>query len=80
MWQRISSGETWNGVIQNVAKDGKYYFVKTIISPLFQDGKIINYLSIRFDLTDYMRAKVERDKALEILGETSAIAKVGGQQ
>lgn len=48
MWQTIRSGKPWRGEIKNKAKDGSYYWVDTVITPIFdRKGKIFQYLSIR---------------------------------
>jgi PAS domain S-box-containing protein len=53
MWDCISIGKTWNGEVKNKAKDGSFYWVYSIIHPVYDvDGKIIQYISIRFPITD----------------------------
>ena len=53
MWSAISSGETWNGEIKNKAKDGSFYWLKTTISPMYNEqDKIIAYVSLRTDITE----------------------------
>ncbi len=79
MWQTISSGNVWSGMIENKAKGGHHYFVNSIIVPIKNfAGKIENYIAFRFDVTDYIEAKDELQKTLKILNETSSVAKVGG--
>lgn len=83
IWQTISSGMVWSGEIQNRAKDGKPYFVQTVISPIIDAfGKIDRYLEIRFDVTqqremqaelDIERAKVLQSSKLAEIGEMSAM-------
>ena len=52
MWSRISKGNVWRGELKNKAKDGTLYWVKTIIVPIIdKDGKPIEYISIRTDIT-----------------------------
>ena len=52
MWQTISSGQIWQGEIQNRSKDGGRYWVQTVIVPFRdQNGKIQEYVSIRYDIT-----------------------------
>ena len=52
MWKTISSGATWNGEICNKKKDGSLYWVETTIVPKIDvDGKTIQYLSIRTEIT-----------------------------
>ncbi len=48
MWQRIASGQAWNGLIKNLRKDGLYYWVETEILPIKNDnGKVTGYIAVR---------------------------------
>ncbi len=47
LWSSIKKGDTWEGYVKNMRKDGDYYWVKASISPLIKDGKIVEYKSIR---------------------------------
>jgi PAS domain S-box-containing protein len=79
MWETISSGKSWSGIIQNRHKMGHYYFVYSILSPFYDNqGQIEGYLSIRVDMTDYVNLKFAYERTYNILNETSSIAKVGG--
>ncbi|PBO84932.1 MAG: hypothetical protein COA77_06770 [Thaumarchaeota archaeon] len=52
IWKIISSGKIWRGNIKNKAKDGTFYWVKTIIMPIFDShNKIKQYVAIRIDIT-----------------------------
>lgn len=52
LWDTISSGISWTGIIKNKAKDGSHYWVKTTIKPCFNDEcKIDKYVSIRTVIT-----------------------------
>gem|GEM_PF-6842955 len=57
LWQTICNGKIWTGEIRNRAKDGSYYWVSTIITPIFNsDQKITGYLAIRRDITTHKNA------------------------
>lgn len=51
MWQTIRSGQVWQGEIKNQKKDGTFYWVYSIIAPILDNNQIVNYISIRFDIT-----------------------------
>ena len=48
MWETIKSGQSWNGIVKNLRKDGLYYWVETQITPVFDDeGTITGYIAAR---------------------------------
>lgn len=59
-WRTISQGKVWKGEIKNRAKDGREYWVSSVINPIFdEDGKISHYMSIRQDITDRKKAEFD---------------------
>lgn len=53
LWSTISSGGEWRGEIKNKKKNGEFYWEDVSISPIFNDeGKIINYVGVKEDITD----------------------------
>lgn len=52
LWKTILSGKHWRGQIRNKAKDGSYYWVDSVITPVFDENKQISqFLSIRNIIT-----------------------------
>ncbi|MGZ5208449.1 MAG: PAS domain-containing protein [Sulfuricurvum sp.] len=48
VWKTIQSGTIWHGLVKNLRKDGKYYWVDTEISPMLDgNGKIKGYMAAR---------------------------------
>lgn len=48
MWETIQSGQIWHGVVKNLRKDRRYYWVETEIAPVKDDaGNITGYIAAR---------------------------------
>ncbi|ATG92263.1 methyl-accepting chemotaxis protein [Methylomonas koyamae] len=48
MWRTISAGNTWSGLVKNRSKQGDFYWVEANVSPVYTQGKIVGYRSLRF--------------------------------
>lgn len=48
LWKTILSGTIWHGLVKNLRKDGKYYWVDTEVSPIYDNnGKLKGYMAAR---------------------------------
>jgi PAS domain S-box-containing protein len=47
LWSKIIMGQEWEGVVKNLRKDGKYYWVHTFITPIKDNGRITGYSAAR---------------------------------
>lgn len=47
LWNTLKEGLPWRGVVKNRCKNGDYYWVNVLISPIKAEGQITGYLSIR---------------------------------
>lgn len=67
LWHTIKiKKEPWSGIIKNLAKDGKSYFVKSTIKPLLdQNNEVIEYMALRNDVTEIMSEKKQLIASLE---------------
>ncbi len=61
MWNTISKGLPWAGVVKNRCKNGDFYVVYAEVSPIKENDKIIGYMSVR-----YRPQKEQREQALQL--------------
>ncbi len=48
VWKTIQSGTIWHGLVKNLRKDGKFYWVDTEVSPMLDiNGKVKGYMAAR---------------------------------
>jgi aerotaxis receptor len=45
MWSTIQSGKPWEGMIKNLRKDGRYFWVYTYIRPIIKEEGIAGYIA-----------------------------------
>lgn len=52
MWETIQAKKVWQGEVKNRKKDGGYYWVESIVFPIFDhNNTVTGYKSIRVDIT-----------------------------
>jgi PAS domain S-box-containing protein len=59
LWKTIESNKPWRGLIKNLRKDGRYYWVESDITPLFENGQTIGYVAFRYKGTPEQIAQAE---------------------
>ncbi|MDQ7017412.1 MAG: methyl-accepting chemotaxis protein [Gammaproteobacteria bacterium] len=47
LWQTLKQGDPWVGFIKNRCKNGDFYWVKATVSPVFKQGQVVEYMSVR---------------------------------
>lgn len=47
LWGDLKAEKPWTAAIKNRAKNGDYYWVIANVSPIYQNGKIVEYMSVR---------------------------------
>lgn len=56
LWETIANKkEIWKGMLRNRTKSGKSYYVNTLVMPVLDlNGNILEYISLRHDITNVM--------------------------
>lgn len=58
LWDTIEKNQSWRGIVKNLRKDGRYYWVETFIEPMFdENGKKIGYVSVRKPISEHDKEK-----------------------
>lgn len=74
LWKTISSGKIWKADIKNRAKDGSYYWVKTVIIPfLGKDGKPQQYMAVRTEITKQKETEEKLSSALKEIKKANVL-------
>lgn len=61
MWFAIKQGRSWRGVVKNRCKDGRYYWVKAQVAPIYQGQKIVGFASTR---TNASRQEIKKASSM----------------
>ena len=61
LWDTVEKGETWQGFVKNLRKDGGFYWVKATVIPNIRDNQLVGYTSVQRKPS---RKKVEECAAL----------------
>jgi len=78
MWKNLQNGELWKGTIKSIHKNGKNFFVRTTVIPIFNDHlETVEYIAIGQDITEIVekdeKLKLERKKLDDILNHIDNI-------
>ena len=60
MWQTIKSGQIWKGEFLNKKKNGDLYWEQATLAPVLDhEGRIINFIAVKADITERKHAQNE---------------------
>lgn len=62
-YRTLHKGKVWQGNIRNVDKAGNYYWVFTTVYPVFKNGRLSAYFSLRSNVTDIVE-RAEQSRAM----------------
>ncbi len=78
MWQTITSGQTWRGQIVNMRKDNTLFTEQTTITPTFDaTGNIVEFVSVKRDITDQLRENEQRESLQQQLFQSQKMESIG---
>jgi PAS domain S-box-containing protein len=68
LWQTILSGKVWHGKLTNRRKDGTLYTEEMTVAPVRDpSGAVINFVAIKRDVTERIRAEEELYQSRQML-------------
>ena len=47
LWKTIKAGKPWRGLVMNRRKNGDHYWVEANVNPLWENGQMVGYVSLR---------------------------------
>ncbi|MFT5661838.1 MAG: diguanylate cyclase (GGDEF)-like protein/PAS domain S-box-containing protein [Sulfurimonas sp.] len=57
--KKLDRGEKWEGEFVNIRKNKSIYYEKASIIPIFSNDKLVSYLAIKLNITEYIEKKRE---------------------
>ncbi|MES2193872.1 MAG: methyl-accepting chemotaxis protein [Pseudomonadota bacterium] len=64
LWETLKEGKPWAGAVKNRRKNGDFYWVLASATPIYENGAVTGYMSIRSKLPADQREEAERVYAL----------------
>ncbi|WP_169569253.1 PAS-domain containing protein [Sneathiella limimaris] len=72
IWENLRAGKIWKGEIQTLRKTGEpYWSMATIVPIVDEEGRPIQLVTIRTDITDQKQASVELQTERQLLATTT---------
>jgi aerotaxis receptor len=72
LWNTLKAGKPWAGAVKNRRKNGDFYWVMASATPIWENGQITGYMSIRSKLSAEQRREAEQVYALLREGKAQA--------
>ena len=60
MWHTLQQGKPWTGIVKNRRKDGGFYWVHALVSPIIENNQVTGYASVRVRPTDEQIRNTEK--------------------
>jgi PAS domain S-box-containing protein len=59
LWEKLKRGDSWRGMVKNRCKNGDYYWVDAYVTPLYENGSITGYQSVRAFPSDKQKKQAQ---------------------
>lgn len=70
LWSTLKSGQSWMGLVKNRCKNGDHYWVSAYVTPIAENGEIVEYQSVRTKPARDLVQKAEQVYAELLAGKT----------
>lgn len=60
LWLKLKQGDSWRGMVKNRCKDGSFYWVDAYVTPLYENGAIRGYQSVRTCPSEDQKVKAQQ--------------------
>ena len=60
MWDTIKQGKPWMGIVKNRAKNGDFYWVSAYVTPIYENGQVAGYESVRSLPSEAQKKRAEK--------------------
>ncbi len=60
MWKTLAEGKVWRQDICNRGKNGEFFWVDSIIMPVMGGNREVEYVSVKFDISERKRIEMSR--------------------
>ncbi|HUX91904.1 MAG TPA: methyl-accepting chemotaxis protein [Gallionellaceae bacterium] len=61
LWRTLQSGKPWRGMVKNRCKNGDHYWVEANANPIWENGQVVGFMSLR---TKASRVQIETAERL----------------
>ncbi len=51
LWNTVKGGDSWTAVVKNRSKNGDHYWVRANVTPMYRQGRLSGYMSVRTEPT-----------------------------
>lgn len=84
LWATLKAGLPWDGLVKNRCKNGDFYWVMANVTPIFENGSVTGYMSVRtkperaqIDAAGKLYAQFKQGKAKGLALRQGAVARTG---